>query len=162
MSLDMEKKFILGLISELNESLLTELDPDPNFARTASKPQMYSAFRTGSVEKVVIIGGSNAKKLGAAATTLGIETVLLTTGGWKINPDSVAEILLNVNRAIAALPKSVPIIFFGLDNNSFYSAAEDGSMSLITKSLSDNKYHEASWWWLWTNPSGKHCRHFQP
>ncbi len=35
---------------------------------------MYSAIRTGAVEKVVFVGGSNANQLSFAAAALGVDT----------------------------------------------------------------------------------------
>jgi hypothetical protein len=46
-----EKKFLDGLLTDLNESLLAGLDPNPNLSRSRTKPSMYPAVRSGSVER---------------------------------------------------------------------------------------------------------------
>ncbi len=76
-----EKKFLDGLLTDLNENLLAGLDPNPNLSRSKSKLLMYPAVRSVSVEKIVFIGGSNAKNLSQAAATLGIDASMPQAAG---------------------------------------------------------------------------------
>jgi hypothetical protein len=56
-----EKRYLDGLLKDLNENLLAGLDPNPNLSRSKVKPAMYPAVRSGLIEKIVFVGGSNAK-----------------------------------------------------------------------------------------------------
>ena len=47
-------------MEDLNKNLLAGRDREPNLSRSANRPAMYSAIRTGAVENVVFVGGSNA------------------------------------------------------------------------------------------------------
>jgi hypothetical protein len=62
-----EKKFLDGFLKDLNENLLAGLDPNPNLSRSKVKPAMYPAIRSGIIERIVFVGGSNAKNLSQAA-----------------------------------------------------------------------------------------------
>ncbi len=48
---------------------------------------MYPALRSGAVEVALIIGGSNARDLAYATSSLGVETYKLATGGWKLSKE---------------------------------------------------------------------------
>ncbi len=62
-----EKKFQDSVLDDLNKNLLSGRDREPNLSRNASRPVMYSAIRTGAVENVVFVGGSNANQLAFSA-----------------------------------------------------------------------------------------------
>jgi hypothetical protein len=79
-----EKKFLDILIRDHNENLLAGVDPDPNMLRSAKRPQMYPAFRSGTTKTVTFVDGSNAKNLSAAAANLSIDSYKLAICGWKI------------------------------------------------------------------------------
>ncbi len=72
-----EKTFLDGLLKDLNENLLAGLDPNPNLSRSKQKPLMYPAMRSGTVERIVFVGGSNAKNLSQAASMLGIDAYMI-------------------------------------------------------------------------------------
>ena len=142
MSYVSEKKFVLALISELNSVLLTNLDCEPNFSRSAKRPAMYCALRSGSVEYALFIGGSNANKLSAAASTLGVDSVKIATGGWRLTKENVDKLLLEIDDALDMLPAGSPIVIFALDNSSYLCVSDDGAMSPICKSVpGDTGYH---------------------
>jgi hypothetical protein len=69
-----EKKFLDSLLDDLNKNLLAGRDKEPNMSRSASRPAMYSAVRTGAVENVVFVGRSNANNLALAAAAQGVDT----------------------------------------------------------------------------------------
>jgi hypothetical protein len=73
------------MIQDLNREYITDLDPNPNLPRCAKRPALYPAVRAGSVESALIIGGSNARNLAYAASSLGVETNQLVKGGWRIS-----------------------------------------------------------------------------
>jgi hypothetical protein len=94
-----EKKVLDILIKELNEKFLAGLDTDPNLSRSSKRPQLYPAFRTGSVESAAFVGGSNAKNLSQAASNLGIDSYTLAKGGWKITRENIGKIDSGFERA---------------------------------------------------------------
>jgi hypothetical protein len=88
-----EKTFLDGLLKDLNENLLAGLDPNPNLSRSKQKPLMYPAVRSGSVERIVFVGGSNAKNLSQAASMLEIDAYMIASGGWKLSRENVEKLI---------------------------------------------------------------------
>jgi hypothetical protein len=122
-----EKKVLNILIKELNEKFLAGLDTDPNLSRSSKRPQLYPAFRSGSIETAAFVGGSNAKKLSQAAANLGIDSYMLI-------PD--------LKELMSSLPAGTPIILFCLDNSSFLAASDEGGLAPISKCvLEDDGYY---------------------
>jgi hypothetical protein len=137
-----EKKYLDGLIKDLNENLLAGLDPNPNLSRSKAKPQMYPAVRSGSVERIVFVGGSNAKSLSQAASMLGIDSYMIATGGWKLTRENVDKLIPDLHDLMSGLPVGTPIVLFCLDNSSFLAATEEGGMVPISKCVEgDHGYH---------------------
>ncbi len=76
-----ESAIIKGLISELNSKLVAGLGPDPNFSHSGNRPSMFCAFRDGTIEKALLIGGSNACKLASSTSMLGVDSYCWAGGG---------------------------------------------------------------------------------
>jgi hypothetical protein len=137
-----EKKFVETLVLDLNREFITDLDPNPNLSRSAKKPALYPALRAGSVETALIIGGSNAKNLAYAASSLGVETYQLVKGGWKISKENIDRLIPDLKEILSSLPAKTPVVFFCLDNSSFLAASEEGGMVPISKCVpEDDGYH---------------------
>jgi hypothetical protein len=137
-----EKKFITTFISDLNQNLLTGKDADPNLSRSAARPAMYTAMRTGAVEKALFIGGSNAQNLSHSASALGLDAYKITKGGWKLSKDNVDKLIPVLRETLAGLPTDTPVVLFCMDNTSFLGLGEDGSMNVISRSTpGDTKFH---------------------
>jgi len=141
LSFKSEIRFVKNLVSDLNSALLTGLDSEPNFSRSAKRPQMYSAMRAGGIETVVIVGGSHARRLSGSVSTLGLDTYRLATGGWKLSKDSVDRLLPDLKEMLESVPALTPVIFFCLDNSSFMCVKEDGSMSPISRCVEGDDGH---------------------
>ncbi len=102
------------------------------------------ALRSGAVEVALIIGGSNARDLAYATSSLGVETYKLATGGWKLSKENVDKILPDLRELLSGLPSNTPVIFFCLDNSSFLAASEEGGLVPISKCVpEDDGYHVA-------------------
>ncbi len=99
--MDSEKRFVVSLIQDLNSQLMQDLDTDPNFSRSKTRPAMHAALRTGSVDAAVIIGGSNAGQLADCCTALGLDVVKHVKSGWKINKDSVDKLLPDLVKTLS-------------------------------------------------------------
>jgi hypothetical protein len=137
-----EKRFLDGLLKDLNENLLAGLDPNPNLSRSKVKPAMYPAVRSGIVEKIGFVGGSNAKKLSQAAALLGIDAYMIAKGGWKLSRENVDKLIPDLHELMSSLPPGTPIVLFCLDNTSFLAATEEGGMIPISKCVTDDTdYH---------------------
>jgi len=137
-----ERKFLSDLLTEVNLELLAGLDSDPNLSRDTKKPALFCALRNGEVETCITLGGSHARNLTAAVTSLGLDTYSSTEGGWKISNDSIEAAIPALKEKIAAAPKGTPVVLFCLDNSTYFCSAADGSMTPPVKSTdSANKYH---------------------
>jgi hypothetical protein len=137
-----EKTFLDSLISDMNREFIAGLDPNPNLSRSAKRPAMYPALRSGAVEVALIIGGSNARNLAFATSNLGVETYNLATGGWKLTKENIDKILPDLREILSGLPIGTPIVFFCLDNSSFLAASEEGGLVPISKCVpEDDGYH---------------------
>jgi hypothetical protein len=103
---------------------------------------MYTAMRTGAIEKALFVGGSNAENLSVSASALGLDSYKITKGGWKLTKDNVDKIIPVIRETLAGLPPDTPVILFCLDNSSYLGLGEDGSMNAISRSSeSDKKFH---------------------
>jgi hypothetical protein len=54
---------------------------------------MYTAMRTGAIEKALFVGGSNAESLSVSASALGLDSYKITKGGWKLTKENVDKII---------------------------------------------------------------------
>ena len=88
-----EKKFLEKFIADLNSNLLAGRDTEPNLSRSAKRPAMYTALRTGAIEKAVFVGGSHANNLTYAASALGLDAYKIAKGGWKLSKENVDKLL---------------------------------------------------------------------
>jgi hypothetical protein len=103
---------------------------------------MYPAVRSGSVERIVFVGGSKARNLSQAASMLGIDAHMIASGGWKLTQENVDKILPDLHELLGSLPTGTPIVLFCLDNTSFLAATEEGGMIPISKCVPrDNRFH---------------------
>ncbi len=137
-----EKKVLDILIKELNEKFLAGLDTDPNLSRSSKRPQLYPAFRSGSIETAAFVGGSNAKKLSQAAANLGIDSYMLAKSRWKITKDNIEKLIPDLRELMSSLPAGTPIILFCLDNSSFLAASDEGGLLPISKCVpEDDGFH---------------------
>jgi hypothetical protein len=103
---------------------------------------MYTAMRTGAVEKALFVGGSHAENLSVSASALGLDSFKITKGGWKLSKESVDKLIPVLRETLAGLPADTPVILFCLDNSSFLGLGDDGSMNTISRSAEgDKKFH---------------------
>jgi hypothetical protein len=98
-----EKKFLEDFIADLNSSLLAGKDKEPNLSRSAKRPAMYTAIRTGAKEKAVFVGGSNASNLAYSASALGLDAYKIAKGGWKLSKENVDKLLPDLRDLLGTL-----------------------------------------------------------
>ncbi len=103
---------------------------------------MYPAIRSGVIERIVFVGGSNAKNLSQAAALLGIDAYMIAKGGWKLSRENVDKLIPDLHELLSGLPPGTPVVLFCLDNTSFLVATEEGGMVPISKCVTDDSgYH---------------------
>jgi hypothetical protein len=137
-----EKKFLDALLDDLNKNMLAGRDKDPNLSRSAIRPAMYTAIRTGAVEAAVFVGASNALNLAYSASALGLDAYQLAKGGWKLSKDNVDKIIPDLKEILGSVPPDTPVVFFCLDNSCFMGLSEDGTMTNISRSVEgDDGFH---------------------
>jgi hypothetical protein len=129
----LKKKIIDATLEDLNKNFLAGRDREPNLSRSANRPAMYSAIRTGAVESVVFVGSSNTNQLAFAAATLGVDTYKHAQGGWKVTIDCIYKLILDLKNTLSSVPPDTPVIFFCRDNSSFMGLKDDGNMAVIIK-----------------------------
>jgi hypothetical protein len=130
------------LIADLNSNLLAGRDTEPNLSRSAKRPAMYTALRTGAIEKAVFVGGSHANNLAYAASALGLDAYKIAKGGWKLSKENVDKLLPDLKDLLSTLPPDTPVVIFCLDNTSFLGLSEDGSMNAISRCVEeDDGFH---------------------
>jgi hypothetical protein len=96
------------------------------------------------VETALIIGGSNARDLAYATSSLSVETYKLATGGWNLSRENVDKLIPDLKELLSGLPSKTPVIFFWLDNSSFQVASEEGGLIPISKCVpEEDGYHVA-------------------
>jgi hypothetical protein len=102
-----KKKYLDELFKDLNENLLVGLDPNPNLSRSKNKPQMYPAVRSSTVERIVFVGGVNAKKLSQAASIIGIDSYMLAKGGWKVTRENIDKLIPDLREILTGTPSEL-------------------------------------------------------
>ncbi len=129
-------------MEDLKKNLLAGRDREPNLSRSANRPALYSAIRTGAVENVVFVGGSNANQHSFAAAALGVDTYKHAQGGWKVTKDSIDKLIPDLKNTLSSVLPDTPVVFFCLDNSSFMGLKDDGSMAIISKCVEgDDGFH---------------------
>ncbi len=124
--------------------MVSNLDANPNFSRSAKRPEMHCALREGRVDKALFIGGSNASKLASATAMLGVDTSKIAKGGWKVTSDSVDLLLNDLEEQLSGMPPDTPIVLYCMDNSAFMSVSSDGSMAPLAKATGgEGGYHAA-------------------
>jgi hypothetical protein len=86
---------------------------------------------------VAVIGSSHAANLSRALESGGTKTEYMTARGWKLS----AENVMTAADSLTGLEIAPDLIVIqALDNNSFFAAGEDGTLSLPKKGQ-DGHYH---------------------
>ncbi len=127
--------------------MVSNLDTNPNFSRSAKRPEMHCALREDRVDRALFIhfiGGSNASKLATATAMLGVDTSKIAKGGWKVTSDSVDLLLNDLEEQLSGMPPDTPIVLYCMDNSAFMSVSSDGSMAPLAMATGgEGKYHAA-------------------
>ncbi len=103
-----EKTYMDNLISDINREFIAGIDPNPNLSRSAKRPAMYPALRSGAVEVALIIGGSNARDLAMPCHPWGLKPT-----SWRLGAGSCPRRMLTKSCRICVnfspdFPKTPP------------------------------------------------------
>jgi hypothetical protein len=122
---------------ELIDMLVRELKM--NYGVRVSEKLDHGRDRTvrSGVDEYVVIGASNADRLGDTLISMGKAVVKITKGGWRPTKKGVDEMLEQMGDKIS---KHAVVVFYGLDNAVFYEENEDGDR-MLPKADSDGTYH---------------------
>jgi hypothetical protein len=108
---DIKQCLIDSLVEELNLKFLTEL----------GAPSLHSsglASDDGSLDKIVVVGGSHAARLSKQLEKIGHVVVNLAQPGFWVTEESIAELVVKIN---ANTNKGLVVFIFHMyDNNCFF------------------------------------------
>ncbi len=86
---------------------------------------------------MVMVGGSNAGRLGLSLDNIGKPTVDVTSSGWSLTPANV-NIIKGLLEAECITKPDSPVVIYAMDNSCFMNMSSDGTISPIKK-LDDSK-----------------------
>jgi hypothetical protein len=88
---------------------------------------------------IIMVGGSNAGRLGVSLDNIGRPAVDVTSSGWTLTPTNI-NIIKGLLEAECITKPDSPVVIYALDNSCFMNISADGTISPIKK-LEDGKYH---------------------
>jgi hypothetical protein len=135
-SMAAEKEIVSMLLAKLEEAFGPNLDLDPCLARNVADIKEQRAA-DNAAKWMMVVGNSHAAKTTRALQNMGAQVELATSKGWKVSADSVSAAMAKL---AAADPAPDLIVYQFLDNNIYFVAKEDGSLSLPAKGK-DGRYH---------------------
>jgi len=139
MSCDSESSLYSPLFEGLNVIYKWNLDTSITINREISVVTMDEPAATSTDVPIIMVGGSNAGRLGMSLDNIGRPTVDVTSSGWSLTPANVNIIKALLEAECITKPDS-PVVIYALDNSCFMNMSADGTISPIKK-LEDGKYH---------------------
>jgi hypothetical protein len=88
---------------------------------------------------IIMVGGSNAGRLGLSLENIGKPAVGVTSSGWSLTPANI-NIIKGLLEAECITKPDSPVVIYALDSSCFMNVSSDGTISPIKK-LPDGKYH---------------------
>jgi len=139
MSCDSESSLYTPLFEGLNAIYKWNLDTSINVNREISVVTMDEPTAASTEVPIIMVGGSNAGRLGMSLDNIGRPTVDVTSSGWSLTPANV-NIIKGLLEAECVTKPDSPVVIYALDNSCFMNMSADGTISPIKK-LEDGKYH---------------------
>jgi hypothetical protein len=131
-----ETELLGSILAMLNDAFGTNLDLDPCLAR---KMADISDQRTAdaSVKIIATVGSSHADNVASALEQNGSNVQRITDRKWKLSAANVTKAV----ESIGEMEHNPDLILIrALDNNVYFVASEDGTLSLPVRGA-DNRYH---------------------
>jgi hypothetical protein len=112
-----EQKIVQTLTAELNDMYDLGLDSDPNMNTTAKERKSA---------KVLVIGGSHAKRESQVLVERGFEVLVCAVGGWRPNKTACEEMAVQVEAALQHLTEDDFVVVHCFDNIAYMARSEEG------------------------------------
>jgi hypothetical protein len=90
-----EQILVESIMQEVNDNYAMNMDTNPLLARSSGSD---SPPNTENTHRIVIIGGSNAKRIAGGLVTANQDVIDLTRPGWVADPESIADIASKLDR----------------------------------------------------------------
>jgi hypothetical protein len=139
MSCDSESSLYTPLFEGLNGIYKWNLDSNIIVNREASVVSMDEPAPDIMDAPIIMVGGSNAGRLGVSLDNIGRPAIDVTSSGWTLTPANV-NIIKGLLEAECITKPDSPVVIYALDNSCFMNMSADGTISPIKK-LEDGKYH---------------------
>ena len=134
----MEQELVNKLVDELNyktgmgqAAISINRRPEPT--------QATEGASGGNLSRILVIGASNAERLGVELESTGAKVVKIKTTNWLPTKDGVVDLVAHVRRAVE-LDNPDVVIFYMLDNI-VYLARDPLGVTSQPKRGADGKYH---------------------
>jgi hypothetical protein len=121
-----EQEIITALVTELNSKQGAHLATEIDFDRGGTRPAAIVGQKT-----VIIVGSSHSNYLATAMAAQGYKAVTVDLKNWRPNTSTVAETLTDLEAKIAINNNVVAIIYWCLDNATYYSVTEDSILPAV-------------------------------
>ncbi len=137
MSSDSESSLYTPLIEGLNAIYNWNMDTVITVNRESSTMSKYELSSNTIEAPIIMVGGSNAGRLGVSLDNIGKPAVDVTSSGWSLTPANVNIIKGLLEAECITKPES-PVVIYAMDNSCFMNMSSDGTISPIKK-LEDGK-----------------------
>jgi hypothetical protein len=139
LSSDTESSLYTPLFEGLNAIYKWNMDTVITVDRESSTLSRDEQPSNNTEAAIIMVGGSNAGRLGLSLDNIGKPTVDVTSSGWSLTPANVNIIKALLEAECITKPDS-PVVIYAMDNSCFMNMSSDGTISPIKK-LEDGKYH---------------------
>ena len=136
---DSESSLYTPLIEGLNAIYKWNMDTVITVNRESSTMSKDELSSNTIEAPIIMVGGSNAGRLGVSLDNIGKPTVDVTSSGWSLTPANV-NIIKGLLEAECITKPDSPVVIYAMDNSCFMNMSSDGTISPIKK-LEDGKYH---------------------
>jgi hypothetical protein len=134
LSTEQEKEYVSSLIEDIRRRLALDLEPHPICERMVG-----SQSRPKHRVNYMVVGGSNARRLGKALAEAGHSVSMVIKVGWTINRENCGSMATEMATTIKD-EDPVVVVLFLLDGSCFYTRSTDGGR-VLPKRMEDGNIH---------------------
>jgi hypothetical protein len=132
MSCESESSLYSPLFEGLNIIFKWNLDSNITINRGASTISTNEPASNTTDAHIIMVGGSNAGRLGVSLDNIGKPAVDVTSSGWSLTPANV-NIIKGLLEAECITKPDSPVVIYVLDNSCFMNISSDLTISPIKK-----------------------------
>jgi hypothetical protein len=149
MSSDTESSLYTPLIEGLNSIYKWNINTVITVNRESSTMSRDEQPSNNTEAPIIMVGGSNAGRLGLSLDNIGKPTVDVTSSGWSLTPANV-NIIKGLLEAECITKPGSPVVIYAMDNSCFMNMSSDA------QSAPSRSWRTASIMWLaiWPSPRG--------